>query len=95
MQAIYASESSATATAQLQLSLKSLPVPTISSNSNTALIRVHAAGINPSDLANVVLDRFGGKKPIIPGHNFPGTVIQASSYPQLEGVEVYGLLVEN
>ncbi|KAF7959446.1 hypothetical protein EAE96_001063 [Botrytis aclada] len=88
MQAIYASQP--LATAQLQLTLKYLPVPTISSSLNTALVRVHAAGINPSDVANAILDRFGGKKPIIPGRDFAGTVIQASSDPQLEGAEVYG-----
>lgn len=88
MQAIYASRPSATA--QLQLVLKSLPVPTIPSGSKIALVRVHAAGINPSDVANAILDRFGGKKPIVPGRDFAGTVIQALSDPQLEGAEVYG-----
>ncbi|KAF7885519.1 uncharacterized protein EAF02_004028 [Botrytis sinoallii] len=88
MQAIYASRPSATA--QLQLTLKSLTVPTIPSGPNTALIRVHAAGINPSDVANAILDRFGGKKPIVPGRDFAGTVIQAPSDAQLEGAEVYG-----
>ncbi|TGO57601.1 hypothetical protein BOTNAR_0198g00080 [Botryotinia narcissicola] len=88
MQAIYASRPSTTA--QLQLTLKSLTVPNIPSDSNTALIRVHAAGINPSDVANAILDRFGGKKPIVPGRDFAGTVIQAPSDPQLEGAEVYG-----
>ncbi|KAM0125539.1 hypothetical protein ACHAPC_001330 [Botrytis cinerea] len=88
MQAIYASRPSATA--QLQLVLKSLPIPTIPSGSNTALVRVHAAGINPSDVANAILDRFGGKKPIVPGRDFAGTVIQAPSDTQLEGAEVYG-----
>ncbi|KAF7894233.1 hypothetical protein EAF00_007747 [Botryotinia globosa] len=83
MQAIYASRPSTTA--QLQLTLKSLSVPTTPSGSNTALIRVHAAGINPSDVSNAILDRFGGKKPIVPGRDFAGTVIQAPSDPQLEG----------
>ncbi|TGO38261.1 hypothetical protein BHYA_0078g00130 [Botrytis hyacinthi] len=88
MQAIYASRRSATA--QLQLTLKSLTVPTIPSGSNTALIRVQAAGINPSDVANAILDRFGGGGPIVSGRDFSGTVIQATSDPQLEGAEVYG-----
>ncbi|TGO15596.1 hypothetical protein BTUL_0038g00260 [Botrytis tulipae] len=88
MQAVYASRPSTTA--QLQLTLKSLYVPTIPSGFNTALIRVHAAGINPSDVANAILDRFGGNKPIVPGRDFSGTVIQAPSDPRLEGAEVYG-----
>ncbi|TEY56405.1 hypothetical protein BOTCAL_0226g00030 [Botryotinia calthae] len=88
MQAIYASRPSATA--QLQLVLESLPIPTIPSGSNTALVRVHAAGINPSDVANAILDRFGGNKPMVPGRDFAGTVIQAPSDTQLEGAEVYG-----
>ncbi|KAF5867873.1 putative alcohol dehydrogenase protein [Botrytis fragariae] len=50
----------------------------------------YAAGINPSDVANAILDRYGGNKPIVPGRDCADTVIQAPSSPQLEGVEVYG-----
>lgn len=88
MKAIYASRPSATA--QLQLTLNNLPIPTIPSGATTALVRVHAAGINPSDVANAIFDRFGGKKPIVPGRDFAGTVIQAPSDAQLDGAEVYG-----
>ncbi|KAF7934661.1 uncharacterized protein EAE98_002706 [Botrytis deweyae] len=81
MQAIYASRPSATA--QLQLTLKSLTVPTIPSGPNTALIRVHAAGINPSDVANAIFDRFGGKKPIVPGRDFAGAEVYGTSGREL------------
>ncbi|KAI9644387.1 hypothetical protein NHQ30_007744 [Ciborinia camelliae] len=56
--------------------------------SNPALFRIHASGINPSDVANSILDRFGGKKPIISGRDFAGTVIQAPSDAQLDGAEL-------
>jgi NADPH:quinone reductase-like Zn-dependent oxidoreductase len=54
------------------------------------LVRIYAAGINPSDFANAILNRFGGKKPIVPGRDFAGVVIESPSNPALVGTEVYG-----
>ncbi|KAF4633860.1 hypothetical protein G7Y89_g4259 [Cudoniella acicularis] len=89
MKALYSTISSTpTSTTPATLALADRPIPTLASN--TALVRVHAAGINPSDFANGALNRFNAFKPIIPGRDFAGTVVQAASRPELLGTDVYG-----
>ena len=70
------------------LNLTTQPVPALVPSS--VLVRVHAAGVNPSDSANALKDRFNGKKPIIPGRDFAGVVHESKSTTFPPGTPVYG-----
>ncbi len=54
------------------LSIVELPVP--EPGSGEVLIQVKAAGINPSDLANIA-GRFGATLPRVPGRDYAGIVV--------------------
>jgi NADPH2:quinone reductase len=64
------------------------PVPT--PIAGHVLIKLRASGINPSDVSNALQDRFKGTKPIIPGRDFAGTIVNAPDDPSLVGSAVYG-----
>lgn len=66
------------------LSIAALPVPV--PGSGEVLIQVKAAGINPSDLANVA-GRFNASLPRVPGRDFAGVIVAGDGRA---GREVWG-----
>jgi len=84
-------------TLTLSYTTRPLPAPT----AGYVLVQMRASGVNPSDAANALVDRFEGKKPIIPGRDFAGTIVAAPDDTSLVGTEVFGCsgnrlsLVEN
>jgi len=68
--------------------LKIEEVPTPVPGPNEALIRIHAASINPSDVKNVQGVMHGTILPRIPGRDFAGTVEKGP--PDWLGKEVFG-----
>jgi NADPH:quinone reductase len=72
----------------LTLTYTTRPIP--SPVAGQVLIKVRAAGINPSDVSNALADRFKGTKPIIPGRDFAGIIVDAPDNPSLVGSSVFG-----
>jgi NADPH:quinone reductase-like Zn-dependent oxidoreductase len=66
------------------LAVRSLPVPV--PGPGEVLVEVHAAAVNPLDLANVA-GTLGTPLPVIPGIDFAGVVV---SDGELNGAEVWG-----
>src|SRR5262249_10585840 len=71
-----------------RLRLEEVPVPAL--KADEALIEVHSAGINPSDLGNV-LGRFPQTRlPRTPGRDFAGVVVAGGAEQLGTGSEVWG-----
>ena len=68
------------------LSLETLPIPNLAPNS--VLVKVHAAGINPSDLLNAKGGFPYTTYPRIPGRDYAGVIIDGPA--DYIGQEVYG-----
>jgi NADPH:quinone reductase len=68
--------------------LKLAEVPDPVASPGEAVIRVHAASVNPSDVKNVAGAMEGTVLPRIPGRDFAGVVI--SGPPEWVGAEVWG-----
>jgi NADPH:quinone reductase len=68
------------------LSLATLPIPNLASN--TALVRIHAAALNPSDILNANGSFHHTVFPRIPGRDYAGIVEAGPAH--LVGQEVYG-----
>ena len=84
MKALYSTPTGQT----FNLTLTSRPIPSLTSGS--VLVRLYAAGINPSDSANALKNRFNSTKPIIPGRDFAGIVHESDSTQFTRGTPVYG-----
>jgi len=68
--------------------LKAVEVPAPSADEKTAVVRVMAASINPSDVKNVAGAMRQTKAPRIPGRDFAGVVEEGP--PEWIGAEVWG-----
>lgn len=66
------------------LSLEEIPTPSV--RPGEVLVRVAAAGVNPSDLKNLS-GRFRTRLPRIPGRDFAGVIVEGAGR---EGEEVWG-----
>jgi NADPH2:quinone reductase len=88
MHSLYSFYADPSNTGTLTLTYTTRPVPT--PTTGQVLIKLRAAGINPSDAANALRDRFKGVKPIIPGRDFAGTIVDAPDDPSLVGSAVFG-----
>src|SRR5882757_1782702 len=66
------------------LSIRQSPVPDL--KTGEALVELHAAAINPSDVKNVA-GVFGASLPRIPGRDFAGVVVAGAGW---KGKEVWG-----
>jgi NADPH:quinone reductase len=88
MRALYSFYADPSNPSTLTLTYTTRPVPT--PTAGQLLIKLRAAGINPSDAANALNDRFKGVKPIIPGRDFAGTIVDAPDDPSLVGSAVFG-----
>src|ERR1700722_11826132 len=75
-----------TKTVVLTYTKRPIPSPT----KGQVLVKLRATGVNPSDVANALSDRFKGGKPLVPGRDFAGTIIEAPDDPSLVGSAVYG-----
>ena len=73
-----------------KLTVTERPNPTLEPSQPTVLVRVRAAGINPSDSANALKNLFRSTKPIIPGRDFAGIVEASGSSSYQPGAHVYG-----
>jgi len=70
-----------------ELQIQELPCPALTSD-DQVLVKVYAAGINPSDVKNVAGAMQGTKLPRTPGRDFAGVVVAGAA--SLIGQEVWG-----
>jgi len=68
--------------------LQVVEVPPLTADASTALVRVAAASINPSDVKNVQGIMEGTNLPRVPGRDFAGTVVDGPA--SWIGAEVWG-----
>lgn len=71
-----------------QLALTERPIPALAPS--TILVKVSASGVNPSDVANALMNVFGMFQPRIPGRDFAGVVHESKNPALPPGTAVYG-----
>ena len=75
-------------TSQPVLEISSKPVPNPANGE--VLIKVYASGLNASDAANALYNRFRRTVPLTMGRDFAGEVVAAPASPSLVGQRVFG-----
>lgn len=71
-----------------QLALTERPIPALTPS--TILVKVSASGVNPSDVANALMNVFGEFQPRIPGRDFAGVVHESQNPALPPGTAVFG-----